>query len=87
MRPEDGVLSEEMKCDGSRLGRRRVWIINPVDGTREYGEARTDWAVHVALAIDGVAAIGAVALPGDGAVLRSNKQRRCRERAHRCGWW
>ena len=73
MRPEDGVLSEETKCDGSRLTRRRVWIVDPVDGTREYGEARTDWAVHVALAIDGVAAIGAVALPDAGVVLRSDQ--------------
>src|ERR1700754_142394 len=72
-RPDDGLLSEEMKCDGSRLGMSRVWIIDPVDGTREYGEERTDWAVHVALAIDGVAAIGAVALPGAGAVLRSDQ--------------
>ncbi|MGR4864709.1 3'(2'),5'-bisphosphate nucleotidase CysQ [Caulobacter sp. LARHSG274] len=63
-RPEDGLLSEEMKCDGSRLGQGRVWIIDPVDGTREYGEGRTDWAVHVGLAVDGVATIGAVALPG-----------------------
>lgn len=63
-RPDDGLLSEEMKCDGSRVGQSRVWIIDPVDGTREYGEGRTDWAVHVALAIDGVATIGAVALPG-----------------------
>ncbi|WP_426000033.1 3'(2'),5'-bisphosphate nucleotidase CysQ [Caulobacter sp. DWR1-3-2b1] len=63
-RPDDGLLSEEMKCDGSRVGQSRVWIIDPVDGTREYGEGRTDWAVHVALAIDGVATVGAVALPG-----------------------
>lgn len=72
-RPDDGLLSEEMKCDGSRLGKSRVWIVDPVDGTREYGEERTDWAVHVALAVDGVACIGAVALPGLGVVLRSDK--------------
>ncbi|WP_371128256.1 3'(2'),5'-bisphosphate nucleotidase CysQ [Sphingomonas sp. NFR15] len=72
-RPEDGLLSEEMKCDGTRLGMRRVWIVDPVDGTREYGEARADWAVHVALAIDGVASIGAVALPDAGLVLRSDR--------------
>jgi 3'(2'), 5'-bisphosphate nucleotidase len=71
-RPDDGLLSEEMKCDGSRLAHRRVWIIDPVDGTREYGEGRPDWAVHVGLAIDGVAAIGAVALPGLGLTLTSN---------------
>jgi 3'(2'), 5'-bisphosphate nucleotidase len=72
-RPEDGLLSEEMKDDGLRLEKGRVWIVDPVDGTREYGEGRTDWAVHVALAINGVAAIGAVALPGAGVVMRSDK--------------
>lgn len=73
-RPEDGLLSEESKCDGTRLAKSRVWIVDPVDGTREYGEAgRTDWAVHVALAINGVATVGAVALPGLSAVLRSDQ--------------
>lgn len=72
-RPDDGLLSEEMKDDGTRLAERRVWIIDPVDGTREYGEGRVDWAVHVALAIDGVAEIGAVALPGVGVVMRSDQ--------------
>ena len=72
-RPEDGLLSEEMKCDGTRLARQRVWIVDPVDGTREYGEGRTDWAVHVGLSIDGVAEIGAVALPGLGLVFRSDR--------------
>jgi 3'(2'), 5'-bisphosphate nucleotidase len=72
-RPNDGLLSEEMKDDGARLTESRVWIVDPVDGTREYGESRSDWAVHVALAIDGVAAIGAVALPGADAVLRSDQ--------------
>lgn len=71
-RPEDGLLSEELKDDGARLTQGRVWIIDPVDGTREYGEERGDWAVHVALAIDGVASIGAVALPGAGVVMRSD---------------
>jgi len=72
-RPDDGLLSEESKDTPERLAKRRVWIIDPVDGTREYGEERADWAVHVALAIDGVAEIGAVALPGTGAVLRSDR--------------
>lgn len=72
-RPDDGLLSEESKDTEERLGKSRVWIVDPVDGTREYGEARTDWAVHVALAIDGVAAIGAVALPGLGLVLRTDQ--------------
>lgn len=75
-RPDDGLLSEESKCDGSRLSKSRVWIIDPIDGTREYGEARSDWAVHVALAVDGKPVIGAVALPGldGGIVLRTDQQ-------------
>lgn len=72
-RPDDGLLSEEEKDNADRLGKSRVWIVDPVDGTREYGEARADWAVHVALAVDGVATIGAVALPGLDLVLRSDQ--------------
>ena len=72
-RPDDGLLSEEEKDNFERLAHSRVWIVDPVDGTREYGEGRTDWAVHVALAIDGVPAIGAVALPGLGVVLRTDR--------------
>jgi 3'(2'), 5'-bisphosphate nucleotidase len=72
-RPDDGLLSEESKDTAERLNKSRVWIIDPVDGTREYGEGRTDWAVHVALAIGGVAAEGAVALPGLDLVLRSDR--------------
>lgn len=72
-RPDDGLLSEESKDTAERLSKSRVWIVDPVDGTREYGEERTDWAVHVALAIDGVPEIGAVALPGLGEVLRTDK--------------
>ncbi len=72
-RPEDGLLSEEMKDTPERLEKSRVWIIDPVDGTREYGEARSDWAVHVALAVDGRPALGAVALPGLGEVIRSDR--------------
>lgn len=73
-RPHDGLLSEEERDNPARLGKSRVWIIDPIDGTREYGEGRSDWAVHVALAIDGIAAVGAVALPGldGGTVLRSD---------------
>lgn len=71
-RPDDGLLSEECKDTAERLTKDRVWIIDPVDGTREYGEARADWAVHVGLAVDGVAKVGAVALPGQGMILRSD---------------
>lgn len=72
-RPDDGLLSEEERDNAERLTKSRVWIVDPVDGTREYGEARADWAVHVGLAIDGVASVGAVALPGLDLVLRSDR--------------
>lgn len=73
LRPDDAVLSEEAKADEradtARLDAARVWIIDPLDGTREFGEGRSDWAVHVALVEDGVPTAGAVALPGLGTVF------------------
>lgn len=69
LRPDDAVLSEEAADDASRLGRSRVWIIDPLDGTREFSEGRDDWAIHVALCVDGHPRVGAVALPGLGLVL------------------
>ena len=71
-RPDDGILSEESDDTIARLEKSRVWVIDPVDGTREYGEGRTDWAVHVGLSINGAPALGAVALPGLDLVLRSD---------------
>ena len=68
--PDDAVLSEEAVDDPARLTAERVWIVDPLDGTREYSEVpRTDWAVHVALVIGGQLAAGAVALPGQGLTL------------------
>ena len=61
-RPTDAVLSEEGTAHAGhpeRAGADRTWIIDPVDGTREYGEARSDWAVHVALCVDGKPETGA----------------------------
>ncbi|HYJ53376.1 MAG TPA: 3'(2'),5'-bisphosphate nucleotidase CysQ [Allosphingosinicella sp.] len=72
-RPGDAVLSEESVDDRRRLERSRVWIIDPLDGTREYSEGRSDWAVHVALAIDGSPRIGAVAMPAMGKLYRSDR--------------
>ena len=69
-RPDDPVLSEEGKDDRRRLSRERVWIVDPLDGTREYGENRPDWAVHVALWAHGALVAGAVALPGAADLLR-----------------
>ncbi|MBX3485478.1 3'(2'),5'-bisphosphate nucleotidase CysQ [Phenylobacterium sp.] len=71
-RPDDAVLSEEAAADESRLASSRVWIVDPLDGTREYSERRSDWAVHVALSVDGHPQTGAVALPGLDLVLRTD---------------
>src|SRR6476661_3171875 len=66
-RPDDSVLSEEAAEDKARLTARRVWIIDPLDGTREFSEPpRDDWAVHVALWEDGELTAGAVAQPALG---------------------
>lgn len=70
LRPDDAVLSEEGADDPARLTADRVWIVDPLDGTREYGEpGRTDWAVHVALWERGELTAGAVALPAENRVL------------------
>jgi 3'(2'), 5'-bisphosphate nucleotidase len=74
-RPGDAVLSEESPDDSARLQCERVWIIDPLDGTREFGLAgRDDWAVHVGLweAGAGIAA-AAVALPARGEVYASEQ--------------
>lgn len=72
-RPDDLILSEEAVDDVARLDAHRVWIIDPLDGTREFAEAgRHDWAVHVALWVDGELASGAVALPAVGTTLDSD---------------
>ncbi|MDE0495361.1 MAG: 3'(2'),5'-bisphosphate nucleotidase CysQ [Acidimicrobiaceae bacterium] len=69
-RPADAVLSEEGADDAARLDAERVWIVDPLDGTREYSElGRTDWAVHVALVVAERPVAGAVALPALGLTL------------------
>jgi 3'(2'), 5'-bisphosphate nucleotidase len=68
-RPGDGVLSEESADSPERLDHDRVWIVDPLDGTREYSEGRIDWAVHVALCIAGAPTPAcAVAIPARGEV-------------------
>jgi len=69
-RPADAVLSEEGADDPVRLRSERVWIVDPLDGTREFSElGRRDWAVHVALWESGALVAGAVALPAQGVTL------------------
>ncbi|GAA4727242.1 3'(2'),5'-bisphosphate nucleotidase CysQ [Pedococcus ginsenosidimutans] len=72
-RPDDAVLSEEGKDDPVRLAADRVWIVDPLDGTREFGELpRDDWAVHVALWEHGDLVAGAVARPARGTTLATD---------------
>lgn len=71
-RPGDAVLSEEGQDDPVRLSAERVWIVDPLDGTREFSEPpRDDWAVHVALVVGGEPVAGAVALPAMGLTLHT----------------
>jgi 3'(2'), 5'-bisphosphate nucleotidase len=73
LRPDDPVLSEEGLEDPRRFTRDRAWIIDPLDGTREYGEpGRSDWAVHVALWGEGAFIAGAVSLPALGVVFATD---------------
>ncbi len=71
-RPDDFVLSEESVDDKLRCAAPQTWIVDPLDGTREYAEGRDDWAVHVALAVGGRAVAGAVALPALGMVFSND---------------
>jgi 3'(2'), 5'-bisphosphate nucleotidase len=81
-RPDDAVLSEEGLDTRERLGARRVWIVDPLDGTREFGETgRTDWAVHVALIEDGQPVAAAVALPARDLVMTTSPPETWPERA------
>jgi 3'(2'), 5'-bisphosphate nucleotidase len=69
-RPDDGILSEEGRDGRERLAKARTWIVDPLDGTREFSEPpRVDWAVHVALVASGRPIAGAVALPAQGITL------------------
>ncbi|HEX9258025.1 MAG TPA: 3'(2'),5'-bisphosphate nucleotidase CysQ [Acidimicrobiales bacterium] len=64
VRPDDAILSEEGRDSANRLTANRVWIIDPLDGTNEFGEmGRSDWAVHVALVQEGSPVAAAVSLP------------------------
>jgi 3'(2'), 5'-bisphosphate nucleotidase len=68
--PDDAVLSEEGLDHHDRLHAARTWIVDPLDGTREFSEyPRSDWAVHVALVVDHRPVAGAVALPALGRTL------------------
>jgi 3'(2'),5'-bisphosphate nucleotidase len=61
--PDDAILSEETPDSAARLARRRVWIIDPLDGTKDFINRSGEFSVHVGLADDGVAVVGAVYQP------------------------
>lgn len=66
LRPDDGLLSEEGHDDGERVGSSRSWIVDPLDGSSGFGYGNGEWAVHVAMAVDGEPLVGAVAVPSLG---------------------
>lgn len=72
-RPEDGTLSEGVFDNPARLDKSRVWIIDVIDGTKEFSTGRSDWSVHVALVVDGQPALASVGLPDAGRVFRSDQ--------------
>jgi len=72
-RPDDAVLSEESDDVGDRSTADRVWIIDPLDGTREFSEGRADWAVHVALWQRGELVAGGVSLPAEGLTFSTGR--------------
>lgn len=72
-RPDDAVLSEEGADERARLSAARTWIVDPLDGTREFAEPpRTDWAVHIALVVNGDPVAGAVSLPAQQITLSTH---------------
>jgi myo-inositol-1(or 4)-monophosphatase len=67
--PDDAILSEEVSDDPARLGKRRVWIIDPLDGTREFVDRIPEFVVSIGLAIDGEAVVGVLINPVTGEVM------------------
>lgn len=67
--PDDAILSEELADAPTRLTNRRLWIIDPIDGTRDYVTGSPEWAVQLALAIDGDLVLGVLDLPAEGLCL------------------
>jgi myo-inositol-1(or 4)-monophosphatase len=66
LREGEGWLSEETEDDHARLAARRVWVVDPLDGTREFVMGLPEWSISVALVLDGVPAVGGIANPATG---------------------
>jgi len=67
--PQDALLSEESPDGGERLSQRRLWIVDPIDGTSDYLKGSNQWAVQLALAVDGELRLGILDLPAEGLCL------------------
>ena len=74
-RPDDAWLSEETTDTDARLSNRRVWVVDPIDGTRDFIRGRTGWAISVALVEDGVVTVAALAAPARGQLFAALKGR------------
>jgi 3'(2'), 5'-bisphosphate nucleotidase len=82
-RPNDAILSEESIDDLARLDAVRVWIVDPLDGTREYREGRGDWAVHIALVEAGCVIAAAVTVPASNEMFSTDAPTLSRTSAER----
>ncbi len=71
--PEDGILSEELPDDARRFSKRRVWIVDPLDGTRDFVARTGDFCVHIGLAVDGVPVVGVVFHPVTAALYTGER--------------
>jgi myo-inositol-1(or 4)-monophosphatase len=76
--PDDAWLSEERADDPARLQRRRVWVVDPIDGTRAFADGLPEFAISVALLVDGVPVLGAVINPATGEYFEAERG---------CGAW
>jgi myo-inositol-1(or 4)-monophosphatase len=71
-RPDDGWLSEESTDTDARLAKRRLWVVDPIDGTRDFLRGRSGWAVSVALVEDGAVTVGVLAAPAQKRVFAAS---------------
>lgn len=76
--PDDGWLSEERADDRARLHRHRVWVVDPIDGTRAFADGLPEFAISIALLRDGAPVLGVVLNPATG---------ECFEAEQACGAW
>jgi myo-inositol-1(or 4)-monophosphatase len=72
--PGDGWLSEETVDNPSRLNCRRVWIVDPIDGMREFVDGIPEWCISIGLAVDGIAVAGGICNPATGQIFLGSSE-------------